>query len=152
VRVKYTLPKLDDVRYNHLKANLEFFKWELVLSAKKLVEIARKSRVLKVMKISKNVRLLSQVLQEYGETIVEQTKSFMDYRVWSEGDKTCFEVYVNDAYFELKKVLSKDPVARKIGGKIYSVKDFVDAMSKEVKKDYSKDFRVEIVEKEKNEE
>ena len=56
MKVRFILDKLDDVRYNHLKANLEFFKWELVLSAKKLVEIARKSRLLKVMKISKNVR------------------------------------------------------------------------------------------------
>jgi len=152
VKVRFILNKLDDVRYNHLKANLEFFKWELVLSAKKLVEIARNSRMLKVMKLSKNVRLLSQVLQEHGETVVKQTKSFVDYRVWNDENKTCFEVYVNDAYFELKEVLSKNPVARKIGGKIYSVKDFVDAMSKEVKKDYSKDFRVEIIEEEKNEE
>ena len=146
MKVKYILPKLDDVRYNHLKANLEFFKWELVLSAKKLVEIARKSRLLKVMKISKNVRLLSQVLQEYGETIVEQTKSFVDYRVWNDGDKTCFEIYINDAYFEMKKALSNNHVARKIGGKIYSVEDFVKVVSSEVEKTYSKKYQVKLIE------
>lgn len=146
MKVRFILDKLDDVRYNHLKANLEFFKWELVLSAKKLVEIARKSRLLKVMKISKNVRLLSQVLQEYGETIVEQTKSFVDYRVWNEGDKTCFEIYINDAYFEMKKALSNNPVARKIGGKIYSVEDFVKVISSEVEKTYSKKYQVKLIE------
>jgi len=145
VKVRFILSKLDDVRYNHLKANLEFFKWELVLSAKKLVEIARKSRLLKVMKISKNVRLLSQVLQEYGETIVEQTKSFVDYRVWNDRDKTCFEIYINDAYFEMKKALSNNPVARKIGGKIYSVEDFVKAIGSEVERTYSKEYQVKLI-------
>ena len=145
MRVRFILDKLDDVRYNHLKANLEFFKWELVLSAQKLIELAEKSRLLKVLKLSKNVRTLIQVMRDYGETIIEQTKSFVDYRVWNDGDKTCFEIYINDAYFEMKKALSNNPVARKIGGKIYSVEDFVKAIGSEVERTYSKEYQVKLI-------
>ena len=146
MRVRFILDKLDDVRYNHLKANLEFFKWELVLSAQKLIELAEKSRLLKLLKLSKNVRTLIQILQDYGETIIEQTKSFVDYRVWNDGDKTFFEIYINDAYFEMKKALSSNPLARKIGSKIYSVEDFVRAVSKEVEKEYCKEYQVKLIE------
>jgi len=146
VKVRFILDKLDDVRYNHLKANLEFFKWELVLSAQKLIELAERSRLLKVLKLSKNVRTLIQIMRDYGEMIVEQVKEFVDYRVWSDGDKTFFEIYINDAYFEMKKALSSNPLARKIGGKIYSVEDFVRAVGKEVEKEYCKEYQVKLIE------
>jgi len=143
------LKGLDNLKKKHLRANAEFFKWDLALTSRKATDLMKKSRLFKIAALtSPGIKSMMEVMKLRGDVITEQIEEFFSYNIEEKDGAVVFEIFVDDSYFDIGDVLKKQmgkTLSRIV--KLHDKKDMVDAFTEEIRKTYTKDYEVKILEK-----
>lgn len=149
MKARFTLSDMDVVKFNHIRANLDFWKWDLVLEARKFLRRLEKSRLLKVSKYANpQAKLALEMLRTKGELAVDDINQVVNYSVKSSDRTVVFELYVAPVYFASADAMSNQLGKHKLLKRMFKVfgrQELVDLFASEIKKNYTNNYHVEIL-------
>lgn len=145
MKVKWVLRGMDDIKNRHLEANAQYWKFDVLLNAQKVLGRMKKSRMLRLMgKGSEQLKNMMFMVENKACIAQEDIDNLIDFEVSSlEGGVTEFVIFVNDAYFSehdmLANVAGKRMKRYLIRTKI-GRQQMIDEFQKEIRERYTKDF------------
>jgi len=151
MKVEWKLYEMDAIKNRHLRANLEYWKIDLLLNATKMVENIQKSRFLKVMsKGSEQLKNLVFLAQSRGEIAKADIDNMVDYRVDEVTDNTTImSLEINPNYFSMNEMVQAKMgrrMSKYLASKSISRQELIDSFEGEIRKTYTKKFKGDIIE------
>jgi len=150
MKVSWTLNDMDKIKNRHLKANLEYWKMDLLYNATRLIEKLDKSKFLKYMgKGSEQLKNMIFLASSRAKMAEDDINQMVDYMIRMDDDKTTLTLYVNPNYFSMNEMLQVKMgrrMAKYFAKKSVSRQELIDGFEGELRKTYTKDFVGKIVE------
>jgi len=146
MKVSWLLKNMTDVKTLHLKANLEYWLMDTVYEASKMLDRINKSRALKILGRSDNVKLMLEIAQAKGEITRDDIHNLINYDVVMHGDEVKLELFISPDYFQGSDI-AKQQLGR--GARMFKVMDrqaVIDGFEGEFSKLYTKDYCGTILE------
>lgn len=141
---------MDDIKNQHLEANLEYWKIDLLLSATKMVDKIQKSRFLKLMsKGSDQLKNMVFLAQSRGEIAKGDIDAMVDYTIDIVNSNTFLTLKVDPNYFSMNEMVVAKMgrrMAKYLAKKSIGRQELIDGFESEIRETYTKDFEGEILE------
>jgi hypothetical protein len=153
IRVKWILKNMSPVKNQHLHANLEFWKMDLVLKSAELMEKMKKSKFLKVMsKGSRDLKNMMFMVESQAEMRAKDIEQVVDYRIdenYNKNSITLLTLFVDSSYFnvgEMAEIKFGRRAGKMVAKKGFDRQELIDRFEAEIRGTYTKDFTGEILE------
>lgn len=151
MRVRWTLFDLNAVSIQHLKANLEYWKWDMVFEAQRMLDRLEQSRVLKLLAHNKQVQVMIDTFKAKGQLTAHDINNIINYDVKHPIDDNngvaVVDLYVNPIFFTTTDMLD-DRLGRRVKKivKAPGRQELIRKFEKEFRKLYTHSFSGEILE------
>lgn len=170
MKVRWTLFDMTPLKAEHLKANLEYWKVDIVFESVRLLEKMDKSMLIKVVGKSKQAKLIFDMVRNQSQFTKENINELISFDI-KEADRdsvgkafnyvVCIDLFVNNVYFQTQQALYnpgkelRDKVTkivkrfRTVSGDNYehqTPQGFIKSLENEFSKYYTKYFNGEILE------
>jgi len=150
MKVEWTLKDMDKIKNQHLQANLEYWKMDLLLNASKFISKIEKSRFLKIMsKGSEQLKNMVFLAKNRGQMAVEDINQMVNYTIDINDNQTIMSLYVNSNYFSMNEMLQAKAgrsMAKYLSKSSVGRQELIDGFETEIRKTYTKDFIGRIIE------
>ena len=148
MKIEWTLHNISDLYFWHLKANLEYWKMDMLYNADRYVNRIDRSRTIKLVSKNKQANMLIEFARNRGKLAQEDIDSMVNYRLKRDGNNVILELFVNDVYFSTIDSLDKGRIGRALSKhlNIPSRQNIIDTFEDEFTKMYTKDFHGKIIE------
>lgn len=150
MKVEWTLKGMDKIKNQHLQANLEYWKMDLLLNASKFVSKIEKSRFLRWMsKGSEQLKNMVFLAKNRGQMTIEDINQMVDYNIDIINSRTIMTLIVNPNYFSMNETIQAQTgkrMAKVMAKNSVSRQELIDGFEAEIRKTYTKDFTGRIIE------
>jgi hypothetical protein len=153
MKVRWTLYNMSPVKNQHLNANLEYWKMDLVLKSTELMEKIKKSKFLKVMsKGSEGLKNMMFMVETQAEMRSEDIDKIVTYQIdehYNKNTTTLLTLYIDSSYFnvgEMAQIKFGARMGKRIAKKGFDRQELIDRFETEIRSTYTKNFKGEILE------
>lgn len=151
MKVQWFLKDMDDIKNKHLEANANYWKYDLLLNAQRVLRELTGSKTLDFLnKHSDQVKNMMFMVEGKANIAMDDINNLVDYSVVTDEDGvTVFTLFVSDTYFSEHDTINKigGRIARKyIARKKIGRQQMIDGFEREIRKLYTKDFYGKILE------
>lgn len=149
MKVKWLLQDMDTIKNKHLEANAAYWKYDMLLNARKILHRIKKSRTLNAAgKMSSQLQNMVFMVENKANIAKEDIDNLVDFTVEETEDGTEFSIFVNEAYFSEHDTL-KNIAGRRMKRYLIRTKigrqQLIDNFEKEIRKLYTQDFSGEVI-------
>jgi hypothetical protein len=154
IKISWVLKKMTPIKNQHLRANLEYWKMDMVLKSQNLLEKIKKSRFLRVMsKGSNDLKNMMFLVETQAEMRSKDIDKIVNYQIDEHYDNnkgtTLLKLFVDSTYFNAGEIIEAKFGARMgkhIAKKGFDRQELIDRFEMEIRETYTKQFKGEIIE------
>ena len=165
MRLRWTMFDMTPMKTMHLKANIEMYKMEILMTSARFLERMDKSILIKLLSANSQSKMLFDLARNQKEFTKENIDQIINYDISEPEDNTpgsvVFELFIHQSFFEAQEAL-RNPQTREMRNHIRVAKKkllrkeiehepvteqmFIKAVEKEIHKWYTPNFHGEILE------
>lgn len=151
MKVQWTLFDLTTVDKNHLKANLEYWKWDLLKEAGNMVKRVEKSHSLNLLSKVKSAGMIINLGKARAELGASDIDAIVKYEITEprDGDNNVIvlELFVDPGYFSTSDV-ARNQLGKRASRvlKVFGRQELISSFEQEFAKLYTHEFYGEILE------
>jgi hypothetical protein len=151
MKVEWTLKEMDWIKIKHIKANLEYWKIDLLFNATRMIERIEGSRFLNVMsKGSEQLKDMIFFAKNRAQMTEDDIDSMVNYKITEKGkDELVLQLYVNENYFSMNEMIEIKMgrrLAKIIAKKSSTRQGIIDGFETEIRETYTKNFAGKVIE------
>jgi len=152
MKVRWILRDMTPLKNDHLRANLEYWKMDMVLKSSEMLEKIKKSKFLKVMsKASPEVQNMMFLTETQAEIRSSDIDRIIDVKLDTHHNgktTTLFTLFVDSVYFGVGEMaeVKMGRAGRLIAKKGFDRQELIDRFEAEIRKTYTKNFTGEVIE------
>ena len=149
MEIKYTLNKMDSFLNEMLKADISKYRFEIIMSAKKVLKRLEKDGYLtKTVNKASSIRMHKDAMEFKAKEIIDDIDSIIKFTAEMIDDTTTeLDIWINPDYF-LNSDTVKSSVPRFLMKrlKIVTRQSMIDDFESAIRESYTRDFTGEIIE------
>jgi len=147
MKVVWTLQDMNDMKTNHLRANIEYWKWDVLLEGGKAIDRIEKSRTLKVLSKASPALVNTMEIMKMKHGITEHDlDQVIDYKIDQRNNTVYFMLMVSNEYFMIFDAL-RNQMGKRISKiiKVFGRQELIDNFENEIMTIYTKDYICKIL-------